>query len=437
MMKKFINMLIRNWSGSSVKILLTLGAVALGTGILILTNSAGLILEEQITAEMDKEGLILYVANGEWDSLGKVEEARPTEWDSTAPSVLLSDLDSINFAVPLITPAFNQVTTEGKSYNLRNAVGSGPAYFNVFSLDIIAGNPMTDNDLEMGLKKVWISSEMAELLYGSVDAAVGKWIQPPGEMLNRGRPGGQAQNVVQQYSVTGVFESPSEVTRRSYGIGDMIYPYTALITAGGNKQMMLDMMSAQFVVQADGKSVEKLSSSIRQVLTSNFGDDLSIIIWEGSTRGTSSYMEELRQSVNVFTVSLSILGIVLLLTSSLGIFSIMVVEALNRRKDIALERALGASKKDVIKEFWMWSLTLSLTGAMIGVILSLALAGPVLNTLSPLVGEVSAQFSEAAGIKLLSVFRGVFFAVLFGGVLGILPSFSAVKGNIAETLREA
>jgi putative ABC transport system permease protein len=437
MMKKFINMLIRNWSGSSVKILLTLGAVALGTGILILTNSAGLILEEQITAEMDKEGLILYVANGEWDSLGKVEEARPTEWDSTAPSVLLSDLDSINFAVPLITPAFNQVTTEGKSYNLRNAVGSGPAYFNVFSLDIIAGNPMTGNDLEMGLKKVWISSEMAELLYGSVDAAIGKWIQPPGEMLNRGRPGGQAQNVVQQYSVTGVFESPSEVTRRSYGIGDMIYPYTALITAGGNKQMMLDMMSAQFVVQADGKSVEKLSSSIRQVLTSNFGDDLSIIIWEGSTRGTSSYMEELRQSVNVFTISLSILGIVLLLTSSLGIFSIMVVEALNRRKDIALERALGASKKDVIKEFWMWSLTLSLTGAMIGVILSLALAGPVLNTLSPLVGEVSAQFSEAAGIKLLSVFRGVFFAVLFGGVLGILPSFSAVKGNIAETLREA
>jgi len=201
--------------------------------------------------------------------------------------------------------------------------------------------------------------------------------------------------------------------------------------------MMLDMRSARFVVKASGQSVEKISSSIRQVLGMNYSDDLSIVIWEGSPQGISTYMEELRQSVNVFSVSLAILGIVLLLTSSLGIFSIMVVEALNRRKSIALERALGASQKVVIKEFWIWSLMLSLAGAALGVIIALILSHPVLNTLSPLVGEVSSQFSEAAGVRFSSVLRGVFLAVLFGGVLGLLPSLSAVKGNIADTLREA
>jgi len=435
-MKKFINMLVRNWSGSAVKIILTLGAVALGTCILVLTNSAGLILEEQISSQMNRDGIILYVANGEWDSSGSVDIVRPSEWDVSAPSIAVSDIAEVHAAVPVSTPPFHQVTTDGKSYNLRNAVGTGPAYFDIFSLDIIAGNPMSDTDLNEGLKKVWISSETAELLYGSVDDAVGRWIQPPGEMMNRG-PGGRQQNVIQQFSVAGVFQSPGEVARRSYGIGDLIYPYTSMIGAGGNKQMMLNMISGQFVVQAEGQSVEKISASLRQALTSSFGDDISIVTWEGSTRGTSSYMEELRQSVNVFTVSLSLLGIVLLLTSSLGIFSIMVVEALNRRKDIALERALGASRKDVVREFWIWSLMLSLTGALIGVVVAFILSGPVLNTLSPLVGEVSVQFSEAAGIRFISVLRGVFFAVFFGGFLGLLPSLTAVKGNIAETLREA
>lgn len=438
MMKKFINMLVRNWSGSAVKILMTLGAVALGTGILILTSSAGIILDEQISAEMDSEGVILYVANGEWDSSGNIETVRPTEWDSDAPQIVVSDIEEISSAAVIVTPPFNQVTTDGQSYNLRSAIGTDTNYFDVFSLEIIAGVPMTDSDFDSGLKKVWISSETAELLYGSSEAAVGKWIQPPGEMMMRGGPGSRnsQQNVIVQYSVAGVYESPGEVSRRSYGIADLIYPYTSMLTAGGNRQMMLNMMSAQFAVKAEGQSVEKVSASIRQVIAMNYGDDISIVSWEGSTKGMSTYMEELRKSVNVFSVSLSILGIVLLLTSSLGIFSIMVVEALNRRKDIALERALGASQNDVVKEFWLWSLMLSLTGAVIGVLLAFSLSHPVLNTLSPLVGEVSTQFSAAAGVRFSSVIQGVFFAVLFGGVLGILPSFSAVKGNIAETLRE-
>ena len=435
-MKKFYTMLIRNWSGSPIKILLTLSAVALGTGILILASSAGKILDEEISRELEREGLVLYMANAEWDSNGKIDLTRPPEWDATTPSILVSDIEEINAAVPVISPPFDQITTDGQSYNIRTSVGSGPDYFNIFSLEIVAGVPMSEEDVNMGQKKVWISSEMAEILYGSSEAALGKWIQPPGEMMQRG-PGRRERNMIQQYSVAGVFTSPGEVARRSYSIGDLIFPYTSLFSAGGNIQLMMDMMSGQLVLQADGSSVEKITASINEVMTNNFDYDIDLLVWEGSPNGTSSYMEELRQSVKVFSVSLSILGMVLLLTSSLGIFSIMVVEALNRRRDIALERSLGASQNMVIREFWTWSIGLSLTGAALGVIFALLFSHPVLNTLSPLVGEVSSQFSEAAGVKGSSVLLGVFLALLFGGVLGLLPSFSAVKGNIAETLREA
>jgi len=41
---------------------------------------------------------------------------------------------------------------------------------------------------------------------------------------------------------------------------------------------------------------------------------INLLVWEGSTNGPSSYMEELRQSVQIFSVSLSLLGMVLIFT---------------------------------------------------------------------------------------------------------------------------
>ncbi|MDC7226642.1 MAG: ABC transporter permease [Spirochaetales bacterium] len=434
-MKKFITMLLRHWAKSPLKIILTLSAVALGTGILILSFSASSILEEEVSGQLDENGVIMYVANGEWDSDGTVEQNRPSEWDSNALDFVLSDVDTIKNAAVIFRIPFNQFTTNGTSYDLRSAVGSDSQYFDVFGLDIIAGAPMSAEDIDMGQKKVWITEEMAVALYGSAEEAIGNYIQPPGEMMQRG-PGQREQNVIISYNVAGVFETPAEVTRRAYGIGDLIFPYTSMVTGGSNVQRMLDFMSGLFVVRSEGASAAKTRSSVNQVLTANYGDDIDILVWEGSVNGESSYMQELRSTVDMFTVSVNILGIVLLLTSSLGIFSIMVVESLSRRREIALERALGASQQLVVREFWSWSLTLSLVGAVIGVILALILATPVMGSISPLLGEVSGQFQADSGIKLSALFTAVFMALGFGGVLGLLPALSAVKGNIAETIRE-
>ncbi|HAK45071.1 MAG TPA: hypothetical protein DCO79_04015 [Spirochaeta sp.] len=434
-MKKFITMLLRHWAKSPLKIILTLSAVALGTGILILSFSASSILDEEISDQLDENGVILYVANGEWNAEGTVEQNRPSEWDSNATSIVVSDIESIDSAAVIFRIPFNEFTTDGTSYDLRSAVGSDTQYFDVFGLEIIAGAPMSQSNLDLGEKKVWISEEMAVLLYGSAESALGKYIQPPGEIMRRG-PRQREQNVIISYSVAGVYETPSEVTRRAYGISDLVFPYTSLLPSGNNVQRMLDFMSGLFAVRSDNTTAAQTTASINQALMGNYGEDIDVLVWEGSLTGESSYMEELRSTVDMFSVSVNILGIVLLLTSSLGIFSIMVVESLSRRREIALERALGASQKLVIREFWNWSITLSLVGAVIGVILSLILAKPVMNNLSPLLGEISGQFKADSGIKLSAMFTALVMALGFGGVLGLLPAMSAVKGNIAETIRE-
>ena len=435
-MKKFVTMLLRHWSKAPVKVALTILSVALGTGILILSFSASAILKEQVSDRMDRNGTILYVSNGVQGADGSIEQTRPSEWDSTALDTVASGMQNPTTAALVSTPPFTEIATNGKSYQLRSAVGTDPNYFDVFSLELAAGVPMSVGDVTGGLKKVWISETMADLLYGSAEAAIGQSIQPPGMMFRRGPGEAQQQAIIPSYSVAGVFASPAEVLRRSYGIGDLLFPYTSLIPAGMNASFVKNMMSGLFVVKVEGAGAAKANSSIRQILSAEFGEDIDIAVWEGKARGVSEYMSELRQAVNIFTIAVNILGMVLLVISSLGIFSIMVVEALGKRRDIALERAIGASQGVVVREFWTWSTSLSCMGAALGIVLALVLAKPVLGSLAPLVGEVSDEFVKAAGIQAEAIFAGLALALGCGGVLGLLPAFSAVKGNISETLRE-
>jgi putative ABC transport system permease protein len=433
-MKKFLTLLMRHWVKTPVKISLTISAVALGTGVLILSFSAGKILDEQVISKMSDNGIIVYAANGEWSTDGSLEMERPSQWDATIFDKLRSDSSDIDSVALVLDKPFEEITANGKSYILRSSVATDINYFEVFSIDIIAGIPMTLEDYESGFKKVWISEEMEVMLFGNAENAIGQKVVPPGRRFQRDN--GRSQDLLTQYSVAGIYENPTEVARRSYGISDLIVPVTAILPSGENASRMLDFMSGSLVLKSRASSVEKIDAEISQIVENNFGYDINLVVWEGTPEGESSYMEELRQAISIFTVSVNILGIVLLLTSSLGIFSIMVVEALGRKREIALERSLGASQIRVIKEFWSWSIMLSLLGAVIGIILAFILAKPVLGTMAPLLGELSENFSEASGVKLSSVISGFLLALGCGGILGLLPAFSAVKGNISETLRE-
>jgi ABC-type antimicrobial peptide transport system permease subunit len=439
-MKKFIGMFLRHWRKSPVKISLTVFSVALGTGILVISLSAGAIIRDRVTSGMARDGSVLFVSNATCNSDGSLERLRPVEWDEGAPAKVAAESGAVAAAALVANTPFDEVAVDGVSYRLRSAVGTGPEYFDVFSLKIVAGSPMDARDVNQGSKRVWVSEQLAVILFGSAGQAVGKQVQPPGRLFHRGPSGDKGRNLIPYYAVTGVFATPSEVARRSHGIADLVFPYSAMIPPGMNATFQKRMMSETFVVRTSVASEKKAEAAMRQVLSAayprNDGKEVSVAVWEGSSRGASTYLRQLRQTISIFTVSVNILGLVLLVISSLGIFSVMVVELLGRRREIALERAIGASQADVIREFWTWSMALSLLGAVLGVLIALPLSGPVLKTIAPLLGEVSSQFGAEAGLTLPSVIGAVLLALGCGGVLGALPALAAVKGNIADTLRE-
>jgi putative ABC transport system permease protein len=415
---------------------LTVFSVALGTAILAISFSASSIIKDRIAAEMTKGGNVLYVSNATWNSDGSLSKVRPTEFDVDASSRVVSDSGVAKLASIVTTVPFNEFQANGSAYRLRSAVGTDENYFEMFGLKMASGAPMAKTEVDTGAKRVWISESMANLVFGSADKALGQQLQTQGAVFHRGPGGADSQNLLTYYAVAGVFVDPTEVARRSYGIGDLIFPYTAMMDNSNTASFMKKMMASTFAIKTTGVSAKRAEAAVRQSLAAAYGDTVHVAVWEGSPLGASTYLEQLRQAINIFSVSINILGLVLLVISSLGIFSVMVVELLGRKREIALERAIGASQAAVVREYWGYSVALSMVGAAIGVIAAAVLAGPALRTLVPLLGEVSNQINISAALNPLAALGGLLLALFCGGVLGALPAFGAVKGNIADTLRE-
>ena len=141
--------------------------------------------------------------------------------------------------------------------------------------------------------------------------------------------------------------------------------------------------------------------------------------------------------MNIFTLVVNILGFVLLITGSIGILSIMLVEILARTKEISLERALGASKSTIIREYFARAITLSLLSSAIGIILSIIFARPLTQLLLPLFATMGITEATGGVLNPFAILIGTGVALVIGGVFGVFPVFTTLKTGIAEGIREA
>ncbi|MGD1817866.1 MAG: ABC transporter permease [Pleomorphochaeta sp.] len=434
-MKKFLVMLMRQFSDAPFKMILTLVAVSMGAFILVLSFNVTDIIQDQVENQLDSNGIIVQVANATWAADGSLDQTRPSEWDSSVQSYLQSDTDVVDASAIVSRSMFNEFTYNGTSYDLRSSIATEESYFDIYNLQIIAGDSMTSEDVELGSRKVWISEETAILVFGSAENAVGKWIQPPGMMMGRGMAN-RDQVVVTQYKIAGVYENPSEISRKVYGISDLVVPYTSMLSSDMNTEMAKQMMSGILVVKSNNSSFDETEQAISQVIYQNYGEDIDLAVWEGSLDGESTYMNDLRQTVQVFTVSVNILGLVLMLVSTLGVFSIMLVEALSRRRKICIERSLGATKNKIIKEFWSWSIAMSFLGVVIGSVIAYFSFPTIIEIISPLFGDLSNEINFNVGFSFIALLKSVVLILIFGGFFGVIPVIPVVKDNIAEGLKE-
>ncbi|MGE5550822.1 MAG: ABC transporter permease [Bacteroidota bacterium] len=211
---------------------------------------------------------------------------------------------------------------------------------------------------------------------------------------------------------------------------DFLVPYTSRGWPNG-------VIEAFYCLVA-GRDFAAARANLERSLRGNHGDGVAIAVWQGDPRFPRDFAADLRRTVSTVTLFFGALGLVALLVSSFGIFSVMTINTLKRTREIGLHRAIGATKSRVVGDFLFEALVLSVMGALLGLALAAVFNGPVIKAIQPILAGAAAMDAALApaGLGLPAALCAVAVAALAGLLFGLFPAFSAARVAPVESLRE-
>jgi len=141
-------------------------------------------------------------------------------------------------------------------------------------------------------------------------------------------------------------------------------------------------------------------------------------------RNQADIIQTYQETQQTFTFLLAGIAAVSLLVGGIGIMNIMIVSVTERTKEIGVRKAIGARKQDIMWQFLIESVVMSVTGGLLGIGLGL-LASYLISTYGNLTPMISLNSISVS--FLFASFVGVFF--------GLYPAWKAANSNVIDALR--
>ncbi len=138
----------------------------------------------------------------------------------------------------------------------------------------------------------------------------------------------------------------------------------------------------------------------------------------------SDTLEMLSSVTETLTIFLGAIAGISLLVGGIGIMNIMLVSVTERTKEIGLRKAVGATKNQILTQFLIETITLSLLGGILGILLGVAIA--TFFTVTEMIVSV---------ITIDSILMAFSFALMIGIFFGIYPAFRAANLHPMVALR--
>lgn len=293
-----------------------------------------------------------------------------------------------------------QVKYLNRNWNTR-IIGTVPEYEDVRSFKAVYGRYFTHAE-EVGVGKVCvIGQSIVDNLFPSSDP-LGETIRIQGESF-------VVVGVLEAKGQSG-FQNPddqiivplSTAQRRLYGVD-----YLSQITV---KVVNDQKMDEAFL---DIERVLRREHKIREDQDNDF-----------TIRNQADIIATFQETQQTFTFLLAGIAAVSLLVGGIGIMNIMIVSVTERTKEIGVRKAMGARRQDIMWQFLIESVVMSVTGGLLGIALGIA-ASYLITTYGSLASIIS--LNSIAVSFLFASFVGVFF--------GIYPAWKAAISNVIDALR--
>lgn len=273
--------------------------------------------------------------------------------------------------------------------------GINEGYTNVHSLHIAEGQDLREIDFRSGRRAAVISEGIQKELFNG-EKAVGELIWMNGQPVE----------------VIGVLAKQEGLF--SFDMNEIYVPFAMLTTAFGVKEY--DKLSIQ-VAHADQMKEVGKSAAARLNENHHTDDAYEMINLEEIAAGIG-------QITSVMTTIIGSIAGISLLVGGIGVMNIMLVSVTERTREIGIRKALGATRAQILVQFLIESVVLTLIGGVLGIALGFGGASLV---------SLFAGWPSLVSWQI--VCGGVLFSMLIGIIFGLIPANKAARLDPIESLR--
>jgi len=375
---------------------LTALGIAVGIGAVVLLTSLGEGLHRFVLAEFTQFGTNLIAINpGKKSTLGVsgavISNVRPLSLDDAQA---LAAIPGVLQAMPMVQG--NAEVEAGGRQRRTTVFGVGPAVPEVWQIQVAAGHFLADDPPRNARAYAALGSRLRDELFKD---------QPfLGERL---RIGGEA------YRIVGGMESKGQML--GFDLDDAVYIPIGKAMAMFNRESLMEID----LLYAADHSAESIAAAAAKILKERHRvEDFTITTQE-------EMLTTLGSVLDILTIAVSALGGISLLVGGVGIFTIMTIAVNERKAEIGLLSALGATRRQVLTLFLGEAVVLSMIGGLAGLVLGvggaklLGLLVPALPTHTSWIYVVAAEL----------------IAALVGLGAGVLPARHASALPPVEALR--
>jgi putative ABC transport system permease protein len=378
---------------SRLRAALTMLGVIIGVASVVALVGVGQGTTSDITSRLSSLGTNLLTVN-------------PTNQGSGGSTTLtLEDADAIA-AIGGVAAVAPEVSTSltvaaGDETTDTTVVGTSQAYADVRAYDIWQGTFLTDTAVDQGLRVAVLGKTTADDL-GLTDQDLGTDISIDGIPFT-------VIGILQPKGGSG-FQDPDDQVMVPVGTVQKYF-------VGGDSVRTIGISTTDADSMESAKTAMTALLRERHDLASTDDDDFDIF-------DQTQLLEAASSISGTLTLLLGGIASISLVVGGIGIMNIMLVSVRERTREIGIRKAIGARGRDILAQFLVEALTLSLLGGLIGIALGLA---------------VSAGIGQLAGwgfaFDPTTVVAAVAFSLAVGVVFGVWPARQAARLDPINALR--
>lgn len=376
------------------------------TALGLIIGNASVILV--VTISMASKDLILDLIRGVGSNLvfanyqGGGQNAAQVQADFVKFADVQALRDTLGHEIIAATAVMNtsdQIVVNGK---IRQVTVNGvdENYAQVRNIVILRGRAFDQSDILLREHVAMLTDKLAIRIFGSQDAAIGQIVK------------------ISQLSFTviGTFREKTS----TMGMGEMA-DETILIPITVMRYFLpYEKVDPVYLEVRNARDVPAVSQQVSEILQKRHRPGAQY-----NVQNLKAILDAADSIATILTIVLVIVSAIALVISGIGIMNIMLVTVTERTREIGLRMAVGASRKEVLLQFLVESILISLSGGTIGIVIGLLLPLSVRMFTNQVRVPISA-------LSVLVAF-GVSFTVGVG--FGLLPARRASQLNPTEALR--